>query len=130
MEADLLAATLEHDRAQVVGLDDARYPAEVFERVDVAVQEAGEGLVEEKLHVQAPRVAQDHDKGAKTALGATHGDLAEVGPVDLRRLARKGLEPREDLALARTQSPHHAAQLHGAARKAPLAEHPVQHRRA
>lgn len=44
METDLLAAAFEHDRAQVIGLEDAGHAAEALEGVDVAAKEAGESI--------------------------------------------------------------------------------------
>jgi hypothetical protein len=50
-----------------------------------------DGEVDDELAPHRPRVAQDEDEDPQRALAAGHGDVADVGPVDLRLLARQRL---------------------------------------
>ena len=64
------------------------------ERCDVAADEAGERGIEVEAQERIPRVAQHQDERHQRALAATDGELAEVRPVDLALLARKGSKPQ------------------------------------
>src|SRR6185369_1596805 len=95
VKSDLIATPLEDHRAEVVGEQMARHTAEVLEGAHVAAEEIGEGLVEEKLHVEQARVAQGQDESRQPALCAAETDRAEIGPVHLAGLARQAVQAQE-----------------------------------
>src|SRR5262245_12145320 len=115
MKVDLIAAALQHGAAEIVIEDDAGLPTPVLKRVHMAAQKVLHGLIEEELQIQHSRVRQCDDEAGQSAARAPHGDLPEVGPIDLGLLSRKSLQVQESFARRRTQSGHAAPELDDAA---------------
>ena len=90
MEPDGVAAAFEHDAFHVVVQKDPCRAPEHGERLDVAADKVGERGAEGEAHEGISGVAQHQDERHQGAFGASDGELAEVRPVDLRLLARKG----------------------------------------
>lgn len=131
MKADLVAMAFEHDRAEIVAGDGTRHPAEVLEGGDMAAEELGERRVEEKLDIERPRIDERQEEGRQSPPRPTYQDAAEVGPIDLRRLARQARQPgKNPPGRRRAQLAHHPSQLRHAAPEAALAQHAVRHRGA
>ena len=131
MKAHRLAAALEHDDLGVVEQPLARDAAEA---AGGAHQRAGQRVhreVEDELAPQRPRVRQHDDEEPERALAAGHGDLADVGPVDLGLLAGQRLGAQVDLAARLGADVAHVlAQRADRAGVAALGDHVVQPRRA
>ena len=90
MEPDGVAAAFEHDAFPVVVQKDPCRAPEHGERLDVAADEVGERGAEVEAHEGISGVTQHQDERHQGAFGASDRKLAEVRPVDLRLLARKG----------------------------------------
>src|SRR4029079_16213743 len=101
MKVDLITAPLQHGAAEVVIEDDAGLPTPVLKRVHMAAQKVLHPLIEEKLQIEGSRVRQCDHQAGQSAARAAHGDLPEVGPVDLGLLSRKRLQAQESFARRR-----------------------------
>jgi hypothetical protein len=97
MEADAFAHALEHRALQVVVEETADPTAEEAEGLDVAGQEAREARVVEEAHEEHAGERQHHHEGEEPPVAAPHLAPAEVGPVHLGLLARKGAQQEERL---------------------------------
>ena len=95
---DLVAAALQHRTFEIVVENHARLAGPVLEGMHMAAQEVLHRLIEEELQIQRARIGQRHHETGQRAFGAAHRHVAEVGPVDLRLLARKGVQTQERFA--------------------------------
>ena len=130
VEADRVAAALQHGALQVVVEHDPGAAAEGGEGLGVAADEGCAVGVEEEAQEDAARVAQHHDEGHQGAAGAADLQMAEVGPVDLRLLAGQRAQAQVGLGgRARAHVGHEVAQVRGAADVAALGQHAQQPRR-
>ena len=129
MEPDGVAAAFEHDAFHVVVEHDPGGAPECGERLDVAADEVGERGAEGEAQECIPRIAEHQDERHQGALGASDGELAEVRPVDLGLLARKGAKAQiRFTGPARAQRRDAVAEVVGAARVAPHLDHVEQPR--
>ena len=127
IEADCVAAALQHDALQVVVPEFAGHALPRLEGVDVTTQEVAHLRVQVEAQEDASREAENHHEAHQRALRATDLHLAEVGPVDLGLLAGKGLQPQ--IGLGRRLRPHegdHVAEVAWTPLVAALAHHLVE----
>ena len=101
---DLVAAALQHGTAEIVVEDHSGRAAPVLESADMPTQEVLHGLIEEEFEIQSPRIRERHHEAGQRTLGATHGDVAEMGPVHLGLLGGEGVQTQECFPNGRTQS--------------------------
>jgi hypothetical protein len=125
VEVNLVAAALQHRAAEIVIENHSGLADPVLESMDMAAQKVLHGLIEEELQIQCARVGQSHDETGQRSFGAAHGDMTEMGPVDLCLFGREGVQTEERFARRRTQSGHGAAQLYDTAGIATLSNHLV-----
>jgi hypothetical protein len=99
MEADGIALPLEYDTFQVVVEQDPGQPTPGREGGLVATQEVGHARIEEEAQEEPTREAQHHHEGHQGAFGLAKAERAEMPPVNLRLLARQGLQAQVSLRL-------------------------------
>ena len=129
MEPDGVATAFEHDAAHVVVEHGPGRAPECGERLDVAADEVGERGAEVEAHEGISGVAQHQDERHQGAFGAPDGELAEVRPVDLALLARKGAKAQiRFTGPARAQLRDAVTEVVGAAGVAPRLDHVEQPR--
>ena len=90
VEADRVAATLEHRALQIVVEGDARHRAPALEGADMAAQEVLHARIEEEAQIDLARPRQHHDEGHQRTARAPDRQVPEVPPVDLGLLAGQG----------------------------------------
>ncbi len=130
MEADRIAAALEHRGFQIVVEADFRHTSKEGICAYVPLEEAREALVEEEAHEDHPRVAEHHDEGGQPPLAAFDRPCPEAAPVDLRLLARQRPQLEVGLGCAPwAQQGHSVPEVVLASPIASSAHHPVQHTR-
>ena len=88
MEADRVAAPLQHRALEVVIEQDTRDAAPCAEGSDMAAQEVLHPGIREEAQEDLPRVAEHHDERHQRAARPADGEMAEMPPVHLRLLAR------------------------------------------
>lgn len=124
VEADRVAAPLDHRALEVVVEQLAWHATEAFEGVHVAREEDWHLRAEVEARDQPPRPAQDDDEGHQRALGAADLQRAEVGPVDLGLLPGESPEAEEGLGLRACAEPgDDLAQARPLARVAAVPQH-------
>ena len=127
IEADGVAAALQHDALQVVVPELAGHALPRLEGVDMATQEVAHRGVEVEAQEDASREAQNHHEAHQRALRATELHFAEVSPIDLGLLAGKGLETQIGLGhRLRPLGGDHVAEVALAPLVAALARHLVE----
>ena len=127
IEADGVAAALQHDALQVVVPELAGHPLPRLEGVDMAPQEVAHRGVEVEAQEDASREAENHHEAHQRAFRTADLHLAEVSPVDLGLLAGKGLQAQ--ISLGRRLRPlgrDHVAEVALAPLVAALAHHLVE----
>ena len=127
IEADRVAAALQHDALQVVVPELARHPPPRLEGVDMAAQEVAHRSVEVEAQEDAPREAENHHEAHQRALRAAYLHLAEVSPIHLGLLAGKRLQAQ--IGLGHRLGPERSDQMTevvGTARIAAFAHHLVE----
>ncbi len=90
MKVNLVAATFEHGTAKVIVQKDSRLARPRLKRVDMAAQKVFHTLIEEEFQIQRARVGKCDQEARQTPTGTADGGFAEVGPVHLSLLSRKG----------------------------------------
>ena len=124
MEADGVALALEHGALQVVVEDDPRRRAEEAEGLDVPPQEARHRRTHREVDKAEAAVREHHHEGEEIAHGASHGELAEMRPVDLSLLAGQHRTPQVRLRVSpRTEATDDGAKRAPRARVAALLHH-------
>ena len=127
MEADGVGAAFEHNAFHVVVEHDFGPTPERSERFDVAADEVGERGVEVEAHERITRVAEHQHERHQRALCTADGELAEVGPVDLRLLTGQGAKAKIRLTRAtRTELRDAVAEVVGSAGVASRLDHVEQ----
>ncbi len=117
----------QHHHLRVVIQAPPRRPAEVFERVDVALHEARHVRTPDELDVDRSRPAQHHHERPEPVLASVCADVAEAPPVHLRLLAGLRLEPHRRAGLSTTAWRHVGLQDRIPPVVAPFTQLPVQH---
>ncbi len=97
IEADGVAAPLQHDALQIVVPELGEHALPGLEGLDMAAQEVVRPGVEVEAQKEAARVAEHHHEGHQRALRTPDPHLAEVDPVDLGLLAGQSLEAQTGL---------------------------------
>src|SRR6185437_1353890 len=109
LEADGAAHARRDDALGVVEEPLARDAAEVLRCAHQRAVQAHRRLLEDELGPHRPRVAQQQHEAVERAHAALDADAPDVGPVDLRLLARQRLEAQVHLAGRRRAMVEHEA---------------------
>ena len=127
VEAHRVAASLQHDDLGVIEEPLARDAAEGAGGAHQRPGERVHGEVKDELAPQGPRMREHDDEEPERPLPAGHGNLADVGPVDLCLLAGEWLGAQVQLAPWLGPNLGHVfAQGADRAGVAPLGEHVVE----
>ena len=92
MEADRVAAPLEHGALEIVVEQHAGDAAPGGEGGDMATQEVLHAGIQAEAQEDLPRVAQHHDERHQRTPRAADLQMAEVAPIDLSLFAGKGAQ--------------------------------------
>ena len=92
MEADGVAAALQHGTSQVVVQNDSRHRVPGREGTHMAAQEVLHAGIEKEAQEDLAREAQDSNEGHQWTTCPTNHHMSKVCPIDLTLFARQGTQ--------------------------------------
>jgi hypothetical protein len=92
MEADGVAAALQHGTSQVVVQNDSRHRVPGREGTHMAAQEVLHAGIEKEAQEDLAREAQDSNEGHQWTTCPTNHHMSKVCPIDLSLFARQGTQ--------------------------------------